>query len=377
MLYSVCSRIVLVALLSAPLALFDGVPAHAQSALRTRNVVLIVSDGLRWQEIFTGADPTLLNESHGGIWDKEQDLRREFWRDDPLERRRALFPFLWNTVAVRGQIFGNQAQGSVARVTNGLAFSYPGYNEMLTGHPDPKIDSNEFGPNPNISVLEWLNTLPDLHGKVSVFATWAVFKDIFNVARSHLPLQVGWDPPYQGELSERQALLNRLYQTTTRLDDEDVYNAFQQVPLLDSFAKQQPQVLFVGYGETDNWAHAGRYDLVLHSAHLFDRFVGELWERLQALPAYRDRTTFIITTDHGRGSGPTEWKEHGIEQKGSENIWIAVLGPDTPSLGERRHIDEVHQAQIAATVAALLGKDFRQAVPAAAPPISAVLGRSR
>ena len=377
MLYSVCSRIVLVALLSAPLALFDGVPAHAQSALRTRNVVLIVSDGLRWQEIFTGADPTLLNESHGGIWDKEQDLRREFWRDDPLERRRALFPFLWNTVAVRGQIFGNQAQGSVARVTNGLAFSYPGYNEMLTGHPDPKIDSNEFGPNPNVSVFEWLNTLPDLHGKVSVFATWAIFKDIFNVARSHLPLQVGWDPPYQGELSERQALLNRLYQTSTRLDDEDVYNAFQQVPLLDSFAKQQPQVLFVGYGETDNWAHAGRYDLVLHSAHLFDRFVGELWERLQALPEYRDRTTFIITTDHGRGSGPTEWKEHGIEQKGSENIWIAVLGPDTPPLGERRRTAEVHQAQIAATVAALLGKNFRQAVPAAAPPINEVLGHSR
>ena len=377
MRYSVCSRIVLMVLLSAPLTLFDGVPAHAQSALRTRNVVLIVSDGLRWQEIFTGADPTLLNESHGGIWEKEQDLHREFWRDDPVERRRALFPFLWNTVAVRGQIFGNQAQGSVARVTNGLAFSYPGYNEMLTGHPDPKIDSNEFGPNPNVSVLEWLNTLPDLHGKVSVFATWAIFKDIFNVARSHLPLQVGWDLPYQGELSERQALLNRLYQTTTRLDNEDVYDAFQQVPLLDSFAKQQPQVLFVGYGETDNWAHAGRYDLVLHSAHLFDHFVGELWDRLQALPTYRDRTTFIITTDHGRGSGPTEWKEHGVEQKGSENIWIAVLGPDTPSLGERRHIDEVHQAQIAATVAALLGKDFRQAVPAAAPPISAVLGRGR
>jgi hypothetical protein len=377
MLYSVCSRIVLVALLSAPLALFDGVPAHAQSALRTRNVVLIVSDGLRWQEIFTGADPTLLNESHGGIWDKEQDLRREFWRDDPLERRRALFPFLWNTVAVRGQIFGNQAQGSVARVTNGLAFSYPGYNEMLTGHPDPKIDSNEFGPNPNVSVFEWLNTLPDLHGKVSVFATWATFKDIFNVARSQLPLQVGWDPPYHGSLTPQQALLNRLYETTTRLDEEDVYDAFMQVRLLESFTSQQPRVLFVGYGETDDWAHAGRYDLVLHSAHHFDRFVSELWERLQSLPAYRDSTTFIITTDHGRGSGPTEWKEHGIEQKGSENIWIAVLGPDTAPLGERRQTGEVHQAQIAATVAALLGKDYRKAVPAAAPPIGEVLGHSR
>jgi len=33
----------------------------------------------------------------------------------------------------------------------------------------------------------------------------------------------------------------------------------------------------------------------------------------------------------------------------------------------------VHQAQIAATIAALLGKDYRQAVPAAADAIVAVL----
>jgi hypothetical protein len=349
--------------------------AHAQAAPapKTRNVVLIVSDGLRWQEVFTGADPTLLNEKNGGIWDKEEDLRREFWRTDAGERRKALLPFLWTTVAAHGQIFGNQARGSIARVTNGLAFSYPGYNEMLTGHPDARINANEFGPNPNISVFEWLNGLPDLHGRVSVFATWATFKDIFNVQRSHLPLQVGWDLPYRGQLTARQELLNQLYRTTTRMDDEDVYDAFLQIPLLDSIAEQQPRVLFVGYGETDNWGHAGRYDLVLHAAHLFDQFVEQLWNTMQRLPAYRDQTTFIITTDHGRGSGPVEWKEHGVEQKGSENIWIAVIGPDTAPLGERTHTAEVHQAQIAATIAALLGKDYRQAVPAAADAIVAVL----
>jgi hypothetical protein len=195
------------------------------------------------------------------------------------------------------------------------------------------------------------------------------------VRRSQLPLQVGWDLPYQGALDPRQALLNQLYQTTTRLDNEDVYDAFQQIPLLDSVAKDQPRVLFVGYGETDNWAHAGRYDLVLHSAHLFDQFVEQLWTTLQRLPAYRDQTTFIITTDHGRGSGLVEWKEHEVEKKGSENIWIAVLGPDTPPLGERSQVAEVHQAQIAATVAALLGKDYRQAIPAAAAPITEILGK--
>lgn len=360
------------------LALFAAPPyalAQPPAPGRTRNVVLIVSDGVRWQEMFTGADPTLLNEKNGGIWYKERDLRRDFWRDDPKERRRALFPFLWGTVATHGQIFGNQSRGSVARVTNGLAFSYPGYNEMLTGHPDPRINSNEFGPNPNVSVFEWLNTQPELRGHVGAFATWSTFKDIFNVARSHLPVQVGWDLPYRGKTDRRQELMNELYRTTTPFDDEDLYDAFIQVPLMDSFMHSRPHVLFVGYGETDDWAHAGRYDLVLHAAHMFDHYVEQLWNTLQQLPEYRDRTTFIITTDHGRGSGPVEWKEHGVEEKGSENIWIAVMGPDTAPLGERHDTAEVHQAQIAATVAALLGKDYRAAVPAAAPPIAEVLGK--
>ena len=348
--------------------------AETPSGLKTRTVVLIVSDGLRWQEIFTGADPELLNEKNGGIWEKAENLRREFWRAEPAERRKALFPFLWSTVASSGQIFGNQNKGSVARVTNGFAFSYPGYNEMLSGHPDARVNSNEFGPNPNLTVFEWLNGLPDLHGHVAVFATWGMFRDIFNVQRSKLPLQVGWDLPYRGTTTAREELLNALYRTTTRLESDDAYNAFLQIPLLDSLRSQQTRVLFVGYGETDNWGHAGRYDLVLQSAHLFDHFVEELWNTMQALPAYRDRTTFLITTDHGRGSGPVEWKEHGVEQKGSENIWLAALGPDTQPLGERSNTTPISQAQIAATVAALLGKDYRQAVPEAAAPIAEVFG---
>ncbi len=345
----------------------------APSHLKTRTVVLIVSDGLRWQEIFTGADPTLLNEKDGGIWDDVNRLRRDYWRDDVAERRRALFPFLWNVAAKQGQIFGNQAVGSVAHVTNGLAFSYPGYNEMLTGHPDPHIDSNEFGVNPNLTVFEWLNRFSELHGKVAVYGTWSIFADIFNEKRSGLVMQVGWDPPGKGALTPREDLLNRLYRTTTRLDDDDVYDSFLQIPLLEYVQKNDVRVLFVGYGETDNWAHSGRYDLVLDSAHQFDRFSEELWETMQSIPAYRDQTTFIITTDHGRGSGPVDWKEHGVDQKGSENIWIAVIGPDTRAMGERVNLAPVTQAQIAATLAAFLGKDYARDVPSAAQPLSEVL----
>ena len=337
--------------------------------LKTRNVVLIVSDGLRWQEIFTGADPTLMNSEHGGIWADPVALKREFWREDVAQRRQALFPFLWSTIAKQGQIFGNQAKGSIARVTNGMAFSYPGYNEMLTGHPDPKIDRNEFGPNPNVTVFEWLNRMPEFQRKVAVYGTWNVFQDIFNEKRSGLVMQTGWNLPEKGKLTPRQELINELYRTTTPLDDEDTYNSFIQVPLLDYVKADHPRVLFVGYGETDNWAHQGRYDLVLKSAHGFDYFVQQLWETMQAMPEYRGQTTFILTTDHGRGSGLVEWKEHGVDEKGSENIWIAVIGPDTPARGERENIGPVTQSQLAATVAAFLGKDYPHEVPAAAKPL--------
>jgi hypothetical protein len=340
---------------------------------KTRNVVLIVTDGLRGQEVFTGADRSLMNSEHGGIWADPAALAKKFWRDDAKERRSALLPFLWGTVVRDGQIFGNQEKGSIARVTNGMAFSYPGYNEMLTGFPDPRINSNEFGPNPNRTVFEWLNGFPEFSGRVAAYATWSTFADIFNEKRSHLILQCGWNlPPHPENASPRDALLDTLYQTTTRLDDEDVYDSFLQVPLLDFVASGRPRVLFVGYGETDNWAHAGRYDLVLESARQFDRFVEQLWNAMQAMPQYRGQTTFIITTDHGRGSGLVEWKEHGVDEKGSENIWIAIMGPDTAALGERENVAPVTQAQIAATLAEFIGKDYRAAVTNAAPAIAGV-----
>ena len=50
---------------------------------------------------------------------------------------------------------------------------------MLTGHADPRINRHAYGSNPNISVFEWPNDSPNLHGRVAAFAAWHAFKDIF------------------------------------------------------------------------------------------------------------------------------------------------------------------------------------------------------
>ena len=347
------------------------VSTPALAAHKTKNVVLIVLDGVRWQETFTGADESLLNKKFGGIWETEARLKKRFWDADPLRRRELLFPFLWNVVAKQGQVLGDQKLGNIGQVSNAFATSYPGYNEMSTGHGDLPVKDNDPILNPNLNVFEWLNTRADLTGKVAIFGSWALYREIFNTPRSHLYLQAGASPPpTDATPTPRQALLKRLFRTTLPHEDGDVLDALVQESLLEYLRSAHPRVLFVGFGETDDWAHSGRYDMVLESAQHSDDFVRELWETMQAMPEYRDQTTFIITTDHGRGSGLLDWKEHGTpEYPGSENIWIGVIGPDTAPLGERHDPLQFKQAQIAATIAALLDSDYRSAEPKAPEPL--------
>ncbi len=340
--------------------------ATAAWAGKTQNVILVIPDGVRWQEVFTGADATLLTDA-GGNWTAPEELKRKYWNDDPQVRRRLLFPFLWETVAKQGQLFGNQKAGSVAHVANPFWFSYPGYNELATGVVDKRIDSNEYGPNPNVTVFEWLNSKPAFAGKVEIFGTWHAFADIFNGKRSGLAIRAGRTAIDASDKSPQGKLLNELYRTTTRFEGTDPFDSFLHVAVREHLRTHKPRVLFIGYGDTDTWQHMGRYDNFLETAHSFDSYMAELWRQIQSTPEYKDRTTLIISTDHGRGSGREEWRDHGTGQKGSNNIWIAVIGPDTPPLGERRNVPAVIQSQIAATVAELVGEDSRAFSRAAAP----------
>jgi dienelactone hydrolase len=333
-------------------------------------VVLITTDGLRWQEVFGGAEEQLLTKEAGVA--EPADLRREFWRDSPAARREALLPFMWTVIARQGQIYGNTARGSTARVTNGRNFSYPGYNELLSGLPDPRIDSNDKKPNPNVTVLEWLNGRASYRGKVAAFCSWDVFPWILNRERSGLPVNAGFEPVTSGDPA-RRAMLNQLLADTTPFVEGVRHDSFTFAGALDDVRASRPRVLYVSLGETDDWAHLGRYDNYLRSARSFDGYLRRLWDEMQAMDQYRGKTTFVITTDHGRGSGLTEWKSHGEKIPASENIWIAVVGPDTPALGERTDTPTVTQSQVAATVAAALGEDFPAAVRGVAGPIEATV----
>ncbi len=346
--------------------------AHAQVPRRTENVILIMSDGLRWQEVFSGADASLIDKEAGGV-EHPDAVRATWWRDTAEARRQVLMPFLWSTIARDGQIFGNREKGSEARVTNGKNFSFPGYSETLCGFPDDRIDSNDKIPNENVTVLEWLHRKPRLEGQVAAFGAWDVLPFIVNRQRCGFTVNAAFEPllegPKGGAPSPRMELLNRLKRETQTPWSGEAFDSMTFHTALEYFEARKPRVLFLLLGETDEWAHSRNYPKYLQAARLVDDYVRELWEKAQAMPQYRDKTSILLLPDHGRGDTPKDWIDHGRDVKVSDAIWIAAMGPDTPPLGERAQVPLVTQSQIAATVACWLGEDYAAAVPKAGKPI--------
>ena len=327
---------------------------HAQD-LETENVILITLDGLRWEELFEGADSLLVRDDR--YVDDSEELVERFWAPAPEERRRLLMPFFWETIAERGQLYGNRRIGSRVDVTNSQLFSYPGYNEILTGRADERIDSNDKKPNANITVLEFINGQEGFKGKVAAFGSWDVFPYIINRERSRLPINAGFEPGGGDDPSDRERFLNELQSQIPSPWGSVRLDAFTHHFAKEHLRKHKPRLLYIAYGETDDFAHDGEYDSYLEAAHRTDAFIRDLWKWAQSTDGYRDQTTFLITTDHGRGE-MEEWTSHGSTIDGSSEIWFAVMGPDSPSREEVRSGERHFQNQIAATVAAFLGIEY-------------------
>lgn len=325
---------------------------------KTENVFIITLDGFRWQELYTGADQNLIGDKD--YVENTKELSELFWRETPKERRETLMPFFWNTIAKEGQLLGNRELGSLVNCTNNMWFSYPGYNEILTGKADDeRINSNAKIPNPNETILEFANKQAGFEGKVAAFGSWDVFPSIINRERSGIPINAGFEKSVDEPLSEREIFLNRLQDEIpgpwggVRLD------AFTHHFAMEYVKKHAPRLLYISYGETDDFAHDGEYDHYLKSARQTDEFIKELWAYIQSTPQYKDKTTLIITTDHGRGTEPKDkWRGHGKDIHNAGQIWMAAIGPDTPAKGEVKS-GQYYQNQVAPTVAELLGLDYK------------------
>jgi hypothetical protein len=342
---------------------------------RTGSVVLVTLDGVRWQEIFGGLDESLLRATTP----KDTDIRtlrvyRQYSAATPRERREKLMPFLWRTfVANHGFIAGDRTAKSLVSVTNTHWFSYPGYSEILTGEAhDNVITSNDAIRNPFPTVLQFAKqrlSLPPSH--VATFASWGVFNQIAESQEGATTVNAGAEA-YDAPSAEMNALSAIQFEAWTAWSNTR-HDAYTFHFAIDYLKRVRPRVLYVSFDETDDWAHDGRYDLVLEALHRTDGYLKQLWDTLQAQPEYRGTTTLIVTTDHGRGRTPQDWRSHGRNIPGAGEIWIAMASPRSQRRGEWLNHPPLFQNQIAATIASSLGLNFHEQNAKAGQPIP--LGR--
>ncbi len=343
-------------LFSIGFSLLVNVTLNAQEIKQTnkQNIILITIDGFRWQELFSGADKKLItNEKYVLHPDK---LKEKYWRNTASKRREALMPFVWSQVKTFGQIHGNRTLGSKVNVTNKHHFSYPGYSEILTGiADDTRIKSNDKLPNPNVTILEYANKDKNYKGKVVAFGSWDVFPSIINESRSGVSVNAGFESVRGDNLNSHELFLNKLQKETFSPWDNVRLDVFTHNYALENMQKNHPKFLYIAYGETDDFAHYGRYGYYLDSAHTTDKFIKEIWDYVQSDKFYKDNTTLIITTDHGRGSEPLDtWKDHSASIKGCDEVWFIALGKRIKALGEASKDEQYYSNQIAASIAKIL-----------------------
>lgn len=331
------------------------VNAFAQKTSQKGNIIIITTDGFRWQEVFKGVDSDFIRNPD--LVKDTSFIAEEYWDKDQELRRQKLMPFFWSVIAKQGQLYGNRDLNNKVNITNLFKISYPGYNEILTGHTSLSFNPNLPILNKSTNILEYLNTQNGYQGKVAAFSSWNVFPYILNEKRSNFPVNSGYEILDETE-DTNNVIINKVQQSVVKQTNTR-YDMLTYASAKEYIQHNHPKVTFIGFGETDEYDHEDQYDMYLQKANQVDGYISDLWYYLQTDPFYKGNTTLIITTDHGRGRKASTWNTHGFFTKGSGETWLAMLGPGIMPLGEMKSQQQLYSKEIAQTIAAILGLEFK------------------
>jgi hypothetical protein len=304
-------------------------------------VVLVVLDGVRWQEIFNGIDPSMARQ-------------RRMTSAEPANPR-DLMPNLHRLIESEGLAIGAPGHGGEISATGPQFISLPGYIEIFAGKPDFGCYRNDCAPAPARTVADQVEDASGVDD-VALVASWP------NIARA-ASTAPGFALTAGRKLVARQDTL-RADAATARLLDQGAHasafpgegeyrpDSFTRPIALRVLASARPRFLFVGLGDADEYAHRNDYRGYLGALRSSDEFLGALTETLHSMGSRGRHTTVLVTTDHGRAYN---FMDHGPASPESGRVWLVAAGADVRGRGlvaaGRRHT----LSDVAPTVRALLG----------------------
>jgi hypothetical protein len=275
-------------------------------------LVLITIDGVRWQEVFGGTDPSRTMLRLSGL---------------------ALLPHLYKLGLERGAFIGAPGYGTMA-ASGPNYVSLPGYTEILGGRPATSCRSNDCERTRLPTILDEARAAG---AKVAAFSSWEPLglAATSNPGGFHLSCGQGENQamePYPGHGSYRP----------------DVATAEAAIAY---YQAERPDVFFLGLGDPDEYAHRDDYARYIGSLRQADDILGRFMNLLDHDGERGARTHVIVTADHGRAY---DFQSHGSMPEAAR-VWMAAAGPDFSARGPARSAHERHLADIVPTLRVVLG----------------------
>jgi hypothetical protein len=206
-------------------------------------------------------------------------------------------PYMFNDLWPLGTVFTN------FRIADeGITSTNPGHASILTGNW--QLIANDGTESPNKpTVFEYFRK--ELSAKETDCFIVAGKKKLEVLSYSSFP---GYGKDYKA--------------STNCFDSESNNEVYDT--LIISLNTYHPRLVLVNFPMADKKAHSGSWDEYIASIKNADSLIYLLYSKLQDDPFYKNKTTLLITNDHGRHT--TDFTNHGDDCDGCEHIMLLAVG---------------------------------------------------
>lgn len=168
---------------------------------------------------------------------------------------------------------------------------------------------------------------------------------------------LGWTVSDQGQTIETEAhqtvlkAIEDLVRTNAPVTGDE-FTLLTSVEIMRRFA---PSLLAITFSDMEA-AHFGSYTMHVAGIRTLDRLIFELWNEVQANPAYRGNTTLFVLPEFGRdfdGSPTNGFFNHRFDNESTRRVWMLCMGVGA---GKGEVVERtVYHTDVCATMARAFG----------------------
>jgi hypothetical protein len=322
---------------------------------RDGRVILITIDGVRAEDVFDGADPALRPGAPVGH----------------LTRPEAVMPRTFRLAARRGVALGADRPGcGVVRTASGANVSLPGYLEIFTGRKT-RCRDNKCAPTDRATLFD--EAAQAGLWPVASIGSWEILDHAVSDGSANVLVAEGTQR-WPGPRPVMGGHMEELVSAGERSESYPGYGKYRPdvhtaAIALEYLRTAVPTVLHVGLGDADEWGHRDDYSAYLQAIGKTDTFIGQVADTLDSMGELGQRTTVLITTDHGRNQ---DFRHHAAYSPTAARTFVIAFGARVPARGVVCSSRDVTLADIAPTIREILGL-ARDTSPEAGRPIEEIV----